>query len=84
MVDVSTAVASPEIEPWIERIGRGEPNVLTTEPVLMMEKTSGSSGAAKYIPYTRSLRREFQHIGFLTPIEIEHSILVAGKDQAAN
>lgn len=49
-----------DLEPWIERIRRGERGVLTAEPVVMMEKTSGSSGAAKYVPYTASLRREFQ------------------------
>jgi hypothetical protein len=49
-----------ELRPWIERIKAGEQAVLTEEPVLMLEKTSGSSNAAKYIPYTSSLRREFQ------------------------
>lgn len=50
-----------ELRPWIERIKAGEQAVLTEEPVLMLEKTSGSSTAAKYVPYTFSLRREFQH-----------------------
>jgi hypothetical protein len=49
-----------DLRPWIERIKAGEDAVLTEEPVLMLEKTSGSSTAAKYIPYTSSLRREFQ------------------------
>ena len=48
------------LAPWIERAMNGEPCVLTTEPVLMFEKTSGTSSAAKYIPYTATLRREFQ------------------------
>ena len=48
------------LAPWIERAMHGEPRVLTTEPVLMFEKTSGTSSAAKYIPYTATLRREFQ------------------------
>jgi hypothetical protein len=59
--DAVPIVTYDDLEPWIERIRQGEPNVLTAEPVLMMEKTSGSSGAAKYIPYTASLRREFQN-----------------------
>jgi hypothetical protein len=46
--------------PWIDRIVRGEPGVLTAEPVLGMEATSGSSAPVKYIPFTASLRREFQ------------------------
>jgi hypothetical protein len=53
-------VAYDDLEPWIDRIGRGSPGVLTTEPVLFLEKTSGSSNAAKYIPYTKSLLREFR------------------------
>jgi hypothetical protein len=53
-------VGYDELRPWIKRIKAGEEAVLTNEPVLMLEKTSGSSTAAKYIPYTASLRREFQ------------------------
>jgi len=53
-------VGYDELRPWIERIKAGEQVVLTEEPVLMLEKTSGSSTAAKYIPYTSSLRRELQ------------------------
>ncbi len=34
-------------------------NVLTSEPAVMFEKTSGSTSAAKYIPFTESLRRQF-------------------------
>ncbi len=50
-----------DLEPWVRRILGGEPGVLTSEPVVMLEKTSGSSGPAKYIPYTASLRTEFQN-----------------------
>src|SRR6266850_821352 len=53
-------VGYDDLRPWIERIKAGEERGLTEEPVLMLEKTSGSSTAAKYIPYTASLRREFQ------------------------
>jgi hypothetical protein len=44
----------------IEAIKNGEQGVLTSEPVLMLEKTAGSTAATKYIPYTAQLRREFQ------------------------
>lgn len=44
----------------IRRIAAGQTNVLTREPVLMFEPTGGSSGPEKLIPYTRSLRRQFQ------------------------
>lgn len=48
------------LRPWVEAIAAGESNVLTGEPVLMMERTSGSAQAAKLVPYTASLRAEFQ------------------------
>jgi hypothetical protein len=48
------------LEPWIDRIRGGEPGVLTAEPVLLLERTSGSTGAAKDVPYTASLLAEFR------------------------
>jgi hypothetical protein len=50
-----------DLATYINRIRNGETNVLTTEAVTLFEKTSGSSSAAKYIPYTRSLQQEFQN-----------------------
>jgi len=45
----------------IQRIAAGQDNVLTREPVELLEPTSGSSNRGeKLIPYTSSLRREFQ------------------------
>lgn len=44
----------------IEAIAQGQPMVLTAEPVLMFEITSGSTSGSKLIPYTPSLRSEFQ------------------------
>ncbi|MFN6569403.1 GH3 auxin-responsive promoter family protein [Dendronalium sp. ChiSLP03b] len=35
---------------------------LTPEPILFYERTSGSSGAVKWIPYTQSLRRSFNQM----------------------
>ena len=49
-----------ELAPWIERTKSGEREVLTSEPVLAFEKSSGSASAAKYIPYTQTLRGQFQ------------------------
>lgn len=43
----------------IERIANGETNVLTAEPVTLLEPTSGTLGE-KLIPYTAQLRGEFQ------------------------
>lgn len=44
----------------VEAIGAGQPRVLTQEPVLLLEPTSGSTGATKHIPYTAALKTEFQ------------------------
>lgn len=44
----------------IERIAKGAQGVLTSEPVILLEPTSGSTGPTKLIPYTRSLKAEFQ------------------------
>jgi len=44
----------------IERIGEGQLDVLTRDRVLLLEPTSGSTAPTKYIPYTASLKTEFQ------------------------
>lgn len=49
-----------DYEPYIQRICRGEKSVLTEEDVILLELTSGSSGGKKLVPYTPSLKREFQ------------------------
>jgi hypothetical protein len=53
-------VTYDDLAPWMQQMTDGEPDVLTSERVLMFEKTSGSSDSAKYIPYTASLREEFR------------------------
>ncbi|MDO8659835.1 MAG: GH3 auxin-responsive promoter family protein [Candidatus Parcubacteria bacterium] len=45
---------------YIKKIKNGEQNILTRDKVLFLEPTSGSTSASKYIPYTNSLKREFQ------------------------
>ena len=47
-------VSYENLNPWIE-----SKNSLTSDPILFYEKTSGSSGTAKRIPYTRALRKSF-------------------------
>ena len=49
-----------DYEAYIEEIGKGKKGVLTKEPVLLLELTSGSSGGKKFIPYTKALKQEFQ------------------------
>src|SRR5512142_1593922 len=48
-----------DYEPWLARVRFGEPGVLTASPVTRLVPTSGSSGAAKLIPYTAGLHRQF-------------------------
>ena len=48
-----------DLDPWVERIRRGEANVLTRESVTRLVPTSGSTGARKLIPFTAGLQREF-------------------------
>jgi hypothetical protein len=45
---------------YIQRIGNGEECILTAEPVRMFELSSGSTAASKLIPYTSTLKAEFQ------------------------
>lgn len=49
-----------DFRPAIHRICGGEQRVLTTEPVLLLEPTSGTSSQEKLILFTASLRHEFQ------------------------
>jgi hypothetical protein len=49
------------LEPSIERILRGEKNVLTADDALMFATTSGTTGSAKYIPVTPSYLHEYSH-----------------------
>lgn len=49
-----------DLAPWIDRIASGEPSVLTRSAVRTLELTSGSSAAAKRIPYTAAMQREIR------------------------
>lgn len=44
----------------IEAVMKGETSVLTKDPVLALQPTSGTSSSSKLIPYTESLASEFQ------------------------
>lgn len=48
-----------ELAPWLERVWAGEPRVLSPEPPLAFECSSGSTQASKRIPYTAGLLAEF-------------------------
>lgn len=47
------------VAPWVARLEAGEREVLTTEPVALLERTSGSSSGPKHIPYTAGLLADF-------------------------
>lgn len=47
------------MEPWWSRVASGETGVLSRSPVLMMERSGGSSGRTKLVPYTAPLLAEF-------------------------
>jgi hypothetical protein len=49
------------ISPLVERVMRGEPNVLTAERPTMFATTSGTTGRTKYIPVTPSYLKEYNH-----------------------
>ena len=47
-------------DPYIERIAAGEPNIMTPDPVVYMNITSGSTGKQKLIPVTKRSRQALQ------------------------
>ncbi len=49
-----------EFQPYIDRIAKGHPAVLTSQPVRQFALTSGSIQASKLVPYTKALVSEFQ------------------------
>jgi hypothetical protein len=61
-VPVLTAEA---LAPWVERIAAGEPRILTTEPVGILERTSGTTGGDRLIPFTDTFLSEMR--GALAP-----------------
>ncbi len=48
-----------DYDPWIERIGNGDPDVLTCGRVERLHLTSGTNGRAKMLPFTAELRTDF-------------------------
>ncbi|WP_394831084.1 GH3 auxin-responsive promoter family protein [Pendulispora rubella] len=54
-----------QLEPWIERQKSTGYKVLSSGKVALYEKTSGSSGGKKYIPYTRELLGSFHTLVFV-------------------
>jgi hypothetical protein len=46
-----------DLKPYMDKIRRGKQEVLTTEPVSMFARTSGTTAEPKYVPVTASGRR---------------------------
>jgi hypothetical protein len=55
-------VTYDDFSQWIERQKKTEQPVIVSDPVLFYEKSSGSSAAAKFIPYTKALKNSFHHM----------------------
>ncbi|MGD2184176.1 GH3 auxin-responsive promoter family protein [Lusitaniella coriacea] len=58
-------------KPYVERIAAGEQNILTPDPVIYLNRTSGSTGKQKLIPITRRFQNilgwaNLTSIGFLS------------------
>lgn len=74
-------VSYDQLQPWIERIGAGQPQVLTAAPVFLLEPTSGATAATKLIPYTAALKREFQRgiAPWIVDLYTRHPSLLGGQ-----
>lgn len=75
-------------EPYVDRIAKGEKNVLNPDPVVFISLTSGSTGSKKQIPVTRfyqqTLRRaDIAGFGFALA-ELKQRGLKYGKSMITN
>ncbi len=48
-----------DVAPWVQRIEAGERAMLTSEPVRLLERTSGSLTGPRHVPYTEGLLGDF-------------------------
>ena len=49
-----------DLQSWVDSMAAGQRGVLTADQVKMFEVSSGSASASKLIPYTASLKSQFQ------------------------
>lgn len=47
-----------QLEPYVDRIAAGEPNVLMSDPVVYLATSSGTTGRKKYVPIHPGFREE--------------------------
>ena len=67
------------LEPWLEQQRKTESQAIVPGRVLLYEKTSGSSGPAKYIPYNRAIRWSFTRMFLLWASNVASSIARFGE-----
>ena len=70
-----------DLAPEIAAIADGATNVLTTEPVVAFEETSGSTSGRKLVPYTRSGLADMESAAlvWLQQLALAHPSIAAGK-----
>lgn len=66
-------------EKYVERIAKGEQNVLTSDPVVYFNQSSGSTGKQKLIPVTKRVRKvrsrvTQQSLGFMSDAAIKRGL----------
>jgi hypothetical protein len=73
--------AYDDFRAWIDRIAQGEHAILTTDRVRLFEPSSGSSGAAKWIPYTAGLQAEYRRAvaAWVAELFLSRPQLMAGR-----
>ena len=54
-------------DPYTQRMGNGEPNVLTPDPLIYVNLSSGSTGHKKLIPVTKRSRRYVSRASRIAP-----------------
>ena len=59
-----------DMRPWIERLMRGETNVLTAEQPVFFAASTGTTGTPKRIPMTPTYRRDFQRTLHVSMIHV--------------
>jgi hypothetical protein len=70
-----------DFRPWIDRIAQGDHAILTADRVRLFEPSSGSSGAAKWIPYTAGLQAEYRRAvaAWVAALFLSRPQLMAGR-----
>ncbi len=66
--------------PWIERMKRGEPNQLVSQPVDMFATTSGTSSVPKFCPVTQrfTIEHHSQHLLWMFHLAQDHPRIMHG------